>query len=78
MIRATSEPPPHQIVILDILDLTQNRLARVVALAAAGFLGERVEPQLDLGGQAKGEHVKASNVLYMYSGRLAATTDPDS
>lgn len=50
------KPPPHQIIILNILDMAQDRLARVVTLAAPGFLRQSVEPLFDFAGQAKRQH----------------------
>src|SRR5438132_5904428 len=64
---AARKAPMRQVIILNVLDLAQNRLPRVVALAAASFLGQRVEPLLDLGRQTKGKHFGASRLLYMYS-----------
>src|SRR5215208_7545606 len=55
---AARKPPPGEVIVLNILDLTQDRLAREMALAAAGFLGERVEPLLDFRWQTKSEHLE--------------------
>src|ERR1700730_9399338 len=52
--------PTLQVITLHALDLAQDGLARIIALAAAGFLGESIEPLLDLGRQTKGEHFVTS------------------
>jgi hypothetical protein len=46
----------RQIIILDILDLAQDGLARIIALAAASLPGKRIEALVDVGRKAKGKH----------------------
>src|SRR4029079_16621487 len=64
---AARKAPACEVIVLNILDLAQDRLARVIALAPAGFPGERIETLFYVWRQAKREHVSGSNVLYMYS-----------
>jgi hypothetical protein len=65
---AADKPPLRQMVVFQVLDMTQDRLARVKAFGAAGLSGQRVQALLDLGRQAKGKHASDSvAVLYIYS-----------
>jgi hypothetical protein len=61
---AARKAPTRQIVILNILELTQDRLARVKALAATSFLGQRVETLLDGCGKTKSQHVLRLPICY--------------
>src|SRR5262249_17400839 len=56
---ATCKAPTREVVILNVLELTQDCLARVIALAAAGFPGEGVKPLFYLCRQTKGKHFEA-------------------
>src|SRR5438128_10039102 len=72
--RAAGEPAAGEVMVLKILDMAQDRLARVEALGAAGLLGERSEAVFDVEGKAQGQHGKLLQVLYMYSvGRALAS-----
>src|SRR3954453_4150724 len=73
---AARQPAPRQIVVLDVLDLAHDCLARVIALAAAGFPGKRVKPFLNIGRQTKSEHLLISGLLYMYSSGRPGTMAP--
>jgi hypothetical protein len=65
--RSTALPAaPRQVSTLDIFDVKQNRLARIIALAAAGLFGEGIEALLDLRGR-RSASMAALLLRYMYS-----------
>jgi hypothetical protein len=47
-----------EVDILEIIEVTENRLARVEALRATGAFGQLVKPSLDFWRKAKSEHGK--------------------
>lgn len=54
---------------LEIVEMLEDRLARLAALAAPGALGERAQASLDLGGQAQGQNGSLHRVPYTDSTR---------
>ena len=53
---AAPQTAAGEMIVLKILDMAQNRFARIEALGAAGLLGKRVEALFDLGWQAQRQH----------------------
>jgi hypothetical protein len=65
-IAATGEPAARKVVILQILDVAQDRLARVETFGSPGLLGEGVQALFDVWGKAERQHIKVPCLLYMY------------
>jgi hypothetical protein len=64
---AADKPALRQMVVLQILDMPQNRLAHVKAFGAAGPLRERRKAFLDIGRQTNGKHAVLHGMHYVHS-----------
>jgi hypothetical protein len=62
------------VIILKILDVPEDRLARVEALGTTRLPRQSFQALLDLRRQAKGEHARSGPELHAYHARFIETS----
>lgn len=66
-VTAPGKPPLCEVVILQIFDVTQDRLTRIEALGAPGFLRQGIQTLFDVGGKRSASISASFSTLYMYT-----------